>query len=367
MAGTKISSADYTATHAIDYSDTVAGKTADDKFSLSVANASEENLEEYIPNWKKWKGYYDSVPQLRAVIHKKAMWTSGKGFSADEKTKRALEKINGFGKDSFNSILFNQIVSYTICGDSFAEIVRNNGRLVNLKPINPGNVKIIGSEFGRLKRYELWSGGKKTDSFATDEILHMPWNRLADAIHGTGTVEGVEDIILFHKEAMADMKIVFHRYVKPLIISSVDTDDENEIAAYKTKLEKSIQLGENLVVPKGTVDSIERVSIPQYSTLDPLPWINMLDYQFMRAEGVPEVILGSGKETTEATSKILYLAFQQMIEWNQLFVEECVKSQLEIKINLKFPANIAPDLQAGNAKAKKTNNFEMGIGQNIGG
>ena len=71
------------------------------------------------------------------------------------------------------------------------------------------------------------------------------------------------------------------------------------------------------------------------------------------AEGVPEVILGHGEETTEATSKILYLAFQQMIEYNQLFLEEQLKLQLGLDIEFNFPASIEPSLPEQGAKSKK--------------
>ena len=365
---TKIDSADTTGNTGIEFNDTIQGKTSADTFSLRIKNAQEENLSEFTPNWSKWKGYYDSVAELQSIIDKKAMWAVGKGYEADKTTKNKLDKIAGFGKDSFTMIMSNMIRMYTTCGDAFAEICNDrNGKLVNLKPLNPGTIKILGNKKGILTGYEQWINGKKANEFKPEKLLHLPWTRFGDAIHGTGTIEKLDDIILMRKEAMADMKTVFHRYVKPLLIVSVDTDDPTEIEAFKAKLNKTMEQSENLIVPKQTVDSIERMSIPQYSTLDPLPWINMLMEQFILAEGVPAIILGAGKETTEATSKMLYLAFQQMVEWNQLFVQECLKAQLGIDIKFNFPANIAPDIAEGESKSKKTNNMEVGTGQNTGG
>ena len=115
-----------------------------------------------------------------------------------------------------------------------------------------------------------------------------------------------------------------------------------------------------MIVPKDTVDSIERVSIPQYSTLDPLPWLKMLQEYFLIAEGVPEVILGYGRDATEASAKILYLAFQQMIEFNQDFLHEQIKAQLKIDVKFKFPASLAPDIQNDQKKDgdQKTKQFK---------
>lgn len=350
-----------------------ATTSMNDATAFSVTSAQAENYNEYTPNWLKWKGYYNALPDLQNVIDKKALWTVGKGFTLKEKkesVKDRIENIDGFGKDSFTTIIMNQIKCFTICGDSFCEIIGGRN-FTNLKPLDPGTMKILGTDKGRLKGYEQWANNANKQkelvaSFGKKEIFHMPWNRVGDAIHGTGTIEKLESTILLHNEAMRDMGIVFHRYVKPLIISEVDTDNESEILAFKTKLDTATANGENLIIPKGTLDKMQRISIPQYATLDPLPWIRLLNKKFIEAEGVPNVILGTSDGSTEATSKILYLAFQQMVEWNQLFTQENIKSQLHIDLKFKFPASIAPDLQAGNAKAKKTNNMEMGTKENTG-
>ncbi|NOR85269.1 hypothetical protein GQ473_04065, partial [archaeon] len=99
--------------------------------------------------------------------------------------------------------------------------------------------------------------------------------------------------------------------------------------------------------------------IPQYSTLDPIPWIHQLQRRFIIANGVPEIILGHGSDTTEASSKILYLAFQQMIEGGQRFIEEQVKAQLDIEINLEFPASLEPAMQQDISKERNMNNMQM--------
>lgn len=338
--------------------------------NVTVDYATSTSETEFRPNWDKWNGYYKVIPELHAVVDKKAIWTVGKGYTADEKTSKILDRIRGNGKDTFNDILFNAVRTMTICGDFFAEIVKNKrGELRNLKPLNPGSIKIIANAQGIITRYEQWTIMGKYGSFSPENILHLANNRIADSIHGSSTIEKVEQVILARNEAMSDMKTVFHRYVKPLIISQVDTDDASEIASYKAKLDSAVANGENMVIPKDTA-TMERVSIPENSTLDPLPWIKTLNHYFIVAEGVPEIILGVGEGSTEATSKILYLAFQQMIEWNQKYLEEQLKAQIGIEINLEFPASIEPSMTGSttpsisspsqdNSKARNINNLEM--------
>lgn len=316
----------------------------------------------YYPDWAKWFGYYKTVPELQAVIDKKAIWTIGRGFQAEGKVKERLGRIRGIGIDTFDSIMLNMIRQYTICGDAFAEIVRNSRKeIINLKPLNPGTVVIISNDRGMISGYEqVTKSGKKVKKirFKPDNIFHLAWNRLGDEPHGKSTIEKLVDIIDSKNEAMKDLRIIFHRYVKPLIISMADTDDETELASLKTKLDNAVKNMENLVVPKGSME-MERVSIPQYSTLDPLPWLQLLQRYFITSEGVPEVILGHGSDTTEASSKILYLAFQQNIEYNQLFLEQQCKSQLKMEIEFNFPADIAPEMDQDVRKERDIRNMEM--------
>ncbi len=325
--------------------------TATENFEIEVdSQVQDEPGNTYSCDWSKWWGYYTTIPELQAVINKKAIWSVGKGFKADEKTAKILGKIKGNGKDTFNSIIYNLICQYTIGGDGYAEIIRNKrGELINIKPLSPGTMEIESGRNGMIKGYNQILYDGKTISFKPEEIFHLSWNRIGDECHGRSTIEKIERIILMRNEAMEDMKIVFHRYVSPLCVWELDTDNSTEIASFKTKITTTYKDKEVLVIPKDSA-KLERYGIPQYSTLDPLPWIHTLNQYFIMAEGVPEVILGYGRDTTEASSKILYLAFQQVIEQNQLFLEEQIKAQLGLDVEFEFPESLGSDLTGDNSK-----------------
>ena len=109
-----------------------------------------------------------------------------------------------------------------------------------------------------ISHYEIFPVGtilgklqQKGQRIEKEEMFHLAYNRIADQIHGQGVIDRLIKIAEMRREAMKDLRVVFHRYVKPLLISSVDTDDTTEIAAYKAKLDSAMEKGENLVVPKG--------------------------------------------------------------------------------------------------------------------
>src|SRR3990167_7907986 len=75
------------------------------------------------PKWTQYFGYYKKIPELKSSIDAIAKWTLGKGYKADPFTTIILEKINGYGQDTFDTILKNMIVTSIINGDSFGEII----------------------------------------------------------------------------------------------------------------------------------------------------------------------------------------------------------------------------------------------------
>ena len=262
----------------------------------------------------------------------------------------------GFGVDTFNTILENMIRTYHISGDSFAEIIRDDdGQLINLKALDPGTIVTVANNKGLIKKYKQTSkiNGVKDKEFQPEQILHFSRNRVADEIHGISLIDAVEWIILARNEAMETQKIVIKRYGKPIIVYKLDTDIDAEIDAFKVKADNASDKGENIFIPQGAVE-FEVLSVANNATLSALPWIQFLNNSFFQACGVPQIIVGGSQEFTEATAKIAYLAFEQTIEEEQLYIEEQVLAQLNLEIELDFPASLENELLSDKAKSETT-------------
>jgi len=304
--------------------------------------------------WSQYLGYYKAIPELKQAIDMRAVWTVGKGFKADTRTTIDLEFIKGFGRDTFNTILKNMIVTRRIGGDSFAEIIRDpqNNTIINLKPLDPSTIQIVVNKKGIIKRYEqLSKTGEKSviHKFKPNQIFHLINKRVADEIHGVSDIEALEEIIKANYESFKDMKQLQHRHVKPIMAFKLDTDDQGKINTFIGKMDEVINKGENIYIPKDTVD-FELVSVPSNATLNPLPWQAKLKDAFFQALGVPQILLGGSGEFTESTAKIAYLAFQQSVEDEQKDIEDQVWNQLYLKIDLQFPASLHNELLSDERK-----------------
>ena len=323
---------------------------------INVNTASTDGAESgetfYInTKWPQWLGYYKSIPEVKTAIDYRAIWTLGKGYKADSYTKTILDHIKGWGHDSFNSILKNLIVVRRIGGDAFAEIIRDDdGMLLNLKPLDPGAIKIVADKKGIIKRYEQISKtGGDVIKFDRKEIFHLTNKRIADEIHGVSDIEAIENIIKASNESFDINKQIIKNFSRPKMMVEIDSDDTAKINAFITKFDQATQKGDNLFYPKGTVKP-DVLAVPSNATLNVLPWREHLKNYFFQVVGIPQIILGSSGEFTESTAKIAYLAFQQSVEDEQLDIEEQVWNQLYLKIELQFPASLQNEMLSDTRK-----------------
>ncbi len=172
-------------------------------------------------------------------------------------------------------------------------------------------------------------------------------------MHGQSLIDALEWIILAKNEAMENQKVIMQRYIKPLIVFHLDTDEPTEIASFKAKMDAAVSKGENMYIPKGAVVP-EVMGVAPNATLNPMAWLQYLDDKFTQASGVPDIILGGSKALTEASSKIAYLAFQQTIEEEQLYIEEQFLMQTNLVIELEFPASLENELISDKKKDVET-------------
>ncbi len=308
-------------------------------------------------HWSIWFGYYKTIPELKSTIDTRAKWVIGKeGYEADPKTKKIMDNWIGWGKDTPNQLIKNMVRTYYVGGDFFAEIIKSGNKVINLKPLDPGSIKIIVNGKGILQRYEQVNKIEKRPptKFKPEEIFHLANNRFADEIHGTSIIPAIKDIILMRNEAMADNKLINHRFAYPRWILHLDTDDATEIAEFKRKYDKANASGENLYVPKDVVVP-ELVAVAPQATINLLPWIQDLTGYFHQATNTPEVIVGTATKTTEAAAKVLILGYEQSVRDDQLFIVENFKSQLKLEIKLKFPTPIEQEMATDERKDGQVN------------
>lgn len=348
--------------------DTVASTIEDYSVDAMNTDGPSENTETewQNPEFTKYFGYYKQIPELKRAIDMKAMWTVGKGYiTPDTRTKVVLDRIHGWGNDTFNTILENMIIMMLVNGDSFAEVMKDNqGELVNLKPLDPSSIKIIVNRKGIIQKYQqttkLPNKGTSKKDYTPNQILHFTNDRVADEIHGVSIITAAQWVIDALNEAQEDQRKVMHRNVAPVKIWKVDADNDTALSKIKKVIQDANRDFENIVIPKDTIET-EILSVPSNATLNILPWINYLKSLFFVIVGVAEVQTGApATGTTESGSKIAFLSSEQAVIAEQRYVESMVRAQLGLNILLSKTASLEAPLQADEAKdgAQGQTNFQ---------
>ncbi len=301
-------------------------------------------------NWETYNGYYKKHLAIKAVINKIGMWTIGKGHTAEKKVKKITDNIKGWGKDTFDEILDNQIRVKHINGDSYAEIIRDK-KLINLKPLNPGSMIHLVNAQGILEKYAQVQTDGTEKSFDLDQIFHLSMNRTADEIHGTGDIESLTTFLDKIKQIDEDMAVMFHRFVVPLVIWRLNTDDKTAMATFKAQEKAAWNTGSNLIIPDTAVDyQLLEAGKGVGKIINPMEWRNKWTEEVIKGGGVPALIMAIESGTTEASSKMVYLAWQIVIDKEQKSIINQVKSQLGLEIKLPDPPKIDQSLMSDEKK-----------------
>ncbi|KKM18667.1 hypothetical protein LCGC14_1663370 [marine sediment metagenome] len=277
------------------------------------------------------------------------------GWTADDQATTILNGITGWGKDSLDDINLNMDVMSGIAGGSYAEIVRNKktGTLINLKPLNPGNMTNVINQQGMLTGFEqmapIRKGGviqnvmnvlfkrKVIQTFKPEEIFHLPNNRLGDEVHGRSDIEVLEKSITADNQSFDNMSKIQNFQAKPFILFKMKTDNEADIAAFKTKITAMRKTGDDMFIPDDeNVLSWEVVTVNPSSIL--MEWRADIRSEIYRTIGLPQIIPGQSGGGTESDSKVIAKAYELMVKQKQLRYETQFFNQIGLKITLNTPS-----------------------------
>src|SRR3990167_893107 len=226
------------------------------------------------------------------------------------------------------------------------------GTLINLKPLDPGSIKIVVDEKGIIKRYEQVNRieGKQTQiKFHPNKIFHLCHNRIGNQIHGISDIKSLEPVLKSEEESFIDIKQVSHRNARPLIMFKIKTDIPSKIDEFVKKMDEALNKGENIYIPddENTI-SYEVVQVNVGSIV--MDWRNDIRNKFYRTIGLPQIVPGAGGQSTESESKVIYFAFEQIVKRDQRFLEEQIWNQLGMRINIIPADSIMPDLNMDQQK-----------------
>lgn len=290
-------------------------------------------------------GYFKTIPEIKSGLKALSIYVCGQGITANAKDKVTIDNIIGGGADNFVKICQSLLIDKKIHGDAFVEIVRigdsKTGKVVNLKPIYPGDMTVYWSPEGLIDKYEVQTNtpGGKPVTFQPHEILHLTNDRVSNEIHGTSIIDSLKFIIDAKNEALSDERKIRHRELAMGILE-LDTDDPGKIKSAITAYENAVKNGEVLVTVKGASEIKNNPNAPR----DRIQWLQYLDNLFYQIIGIPKVIATS-EGYTEAGAKVGVFTFDPVYTSEQRDMEAEIFSQVGIIVTFEPAPSLGGTLQ----------------------
>jgi len=303
--------------------------------SLDTANPNKDGIHYwYFDKANQNLGYYSQIPEIFSAANALATWAFGRGYSTkDSLLRQELEHISGMGKDTFDQIMWNHEVIKLIVGDSFAEVKKKDGKIINIIPISPERIRVAFKD-GRIVHYDTWNG-QDWKEIKKEDMLHSSNKRIGDQIHGTSQIDACKWIIDARNEALVDGRLIQNRG-KALGIAYYKTDNAGKIAYANSQIEKAVKNGEMVGLPEGTV---EIKDFPVKNIVDRQTWIAYLENFFYQTFGVPRSIVSSDG-TSEVGGKMGHVIFETIYAKEQIDIEGDLWGQQAIKITFNRPPSL---------------------------
>lgn len=333
-----------------------------DEFSVAAKKIDSPTQEGenywYFEDWPEKLGYYSEIPEYQKAIHTYATWVLGKGFTTPSSRNQViLDNFTGWGEDSIHAILWNMLVVKKINGDSFAEIVRDEetGELTNLKPLDPGRMRVVVGPKGTIIGYDYRQLTKEYKRFEPEEILHLCNDRIADQIHGTAASEAAKWVIDARNEAMRDLRRIAHR--STIRVLYVEEDDKTRLVNLKSDYAEAIKKGEVLIIPgKPKETGFQDLTMPPTQAF--LEWIRYLENVFYQVVGVPKVISGGTEDNTEAGAKVGMVVFDPIYIREITDLQADLWNQMAIQLEFVGQKSMMDNIQSDQAKNTSQTGFQ---------
>ncbi len=345
----------FSKTTTTDLTNAVPDITVDSK--ITEGNFSQTENKWTNVNASKYYGFYYNVGEYRAAINSFATWVVGQGYTAQTLRDTAeLEGIDGFGNETFRSILWGMICTKKFNGDAYALILRSDkGTLINLITLDPRRITHISNKQGRLVGFDYSQDDGKQKRYDTTEIFHLCNERILNEPHGTSITSAVEWVIEKMKQAREDYARIMH--VSSVRIFFVDESDTTRQDVIKTQYAKAIKDGEVMMLTCKPEDArFQDLEVPPADA-----WIRYMDNledKFYKQLGVPKATLGGTSDNTEASAKVGVLVYEPIWTQETVELEADVWNQLAKRIKINKQPSLLDNAKRDEAKNKGQLGFQ---------
>lgn len=263
-------------------------------------------------------------------VEVKASWTS--------------ERIDNMDKDTYKAWIrdYEQVGAWMAQNKPPPKKENGNGDLVELKALDPLWMRVNRDAFGNILGYVQWGLTPIPQSVTADKLVVLKWMPKSWAhenAYGTSILMPVQRHVSFLIQAEEDMKLWFHQYGKPMLVTFAGTEEKPYPApkiSYLVNALSARQPGTDVVLPGDC--KLEMIQGGAGQTTGVFKdWASYNREKIYESLGIPSVLMNLPGDTSRATSDISLQAFiadEQMIQ--EVSGEQLMKQLIEPEVIKKF-------------------------------
>ena len=165
--------------------------------------------------------------------------------------------------------------------------------------------------------------------FTPEEIIHFKLNPEPGQAYGTSILEAVKDILAIIVGMREDIGMIIKNYAAPTVLYRIGTDlipaSQPTVTQFRDNLVAQMKVSSNIVT--STMVSHEVVA-PGKGVMNVEGYYKMMLATLFGSLGMPEILLGQGQETTEATAKMQLKAVSNFVK----MMHQLIKDGVELEI-----------------------------------
>jgi hypothetical protein len=264
----------------------------------------------------------------------------------------------------FEVVLEDTVLYLILFGNAYLEIVRDPSsrwKITRLVPIKPYEMSVMRDIHGEILGYvqqpptamqtatqfiDDYTGtdtngvGLKTAAtgmglvfFMPDEILHLKNTPMPSDPYGISLYEPLKDALAIIVGMLEDIGIIIRNYAAPTVLFRIGTDAMPPTPAVLDEIQAQLlqQLDANSHIITSSMVQAD-VLAPGQKAMTLEDYFDLALAYGMMGIGIPEILLGRSKSTTEATAKQQMEAFSRLVK------------TLQTKIRLEFEKKVFPIL-----------------------
>lgn len=178
---------------------------------------------------------------------------------------------------------------------------------------------------GHAKMYE----DKGAVIFKPEEILHFKLDPEPGQAYGTSLLESVKDILAIIVGMREDIGMIIKNYAAPTVLYRIGTDlipaSLPTVTQFRDNLVAQMKVSSNIVT--STMVSHEVVA-PGKGVMNVEGYFKIMLNMLFGSMGMPEILLGQGQETTEATARMQLEAVSNFVK----MMHQLIKDGVELEI-----------------------------------